>query len=149
MGWRKTCAFWMNGLTKTQTGLILQKATHLDIIRGNVWPLMLMKKKFFLLPRTKNSYFTKERLSAYAIKRKGLWSKNLSTSQYNTQMLRKKHNGFQHSRIHKICHPCTDILSVENTWGSTPNLIKNSTRSKSFRSEERRIQQWKMLSNLF
>ena len=95
MGWRKTCAFWMNGLTKTQTGLILQKATHLDINRGNVWPPMLMKKKkFFLLPRTKNSYLTKERLSDYVIKRKGLWSKILSTSQYNTQLLRKKHNGF-------------------------------------------------------
>lgn len=61
---------WM-GSTKTQTGLILQKATHLDIIREMSQPPMLIKKKkFFLLPRTKNSYLTKERLSDYAIKRK-------------------------------------------------------------------------------
>lgn len=113
----------MNRLTKTQTGLILRKATHLDIIRGNVWPPMLMKT-ILSSTQNKNSFLTKERLSDYAIKRKGLRSKNLYTSQYNTQMLRKKHNDFQHSGIQKICHPCIDILSVENTQGSTPNLIK-------------------------
>lgn len=90
----------------------------------------MLMKKFFLLPRTKNSFLTKERLSDYAIKRKGLWSENLYTSQYNTQMLREKHNGFQHSRIQKICHPCTHILSEENTQGSTPNLMKIQSEKK-------------------
>lgn len=123
---------------KDSTGLILQKATHLDIIRGNVWPLMLMKKIFLLL-RTKNSFLTKGRLSDYTTKRIRLWSRNLYRCQYNTQMLRKKHNGVQHSRIQKTCHPCTDIISEENIKKML-QPHENSISSKSLLSKKRKEQ---------
>lgn len=47
-------------------------------------------------------------------------------------MLGEKHNGFQHSRIQKRCHPCTDILSEENTQGSTPNLMNIQSEANLF-----------------
>lgn len=82
--------------------LISQKATHLDTIRRNVWPPMLMKKFFF--SRQTLFFFTKERLSDYTIKEKKKKTK------HSPQTSQRKHNGFQHSNIQNNAPPMLSHL---------------------------------------
>lgn len=116
------CAFdWVVGSLRLNT-MNFAKATHLDEVRRNVWPPMLMKK-FFFLARTKNGLLTKERLSDYAIKRKGRWPKIFISSTTGLRCYRKSTVISSMQLFKMMYHPCTAI------WGEAS---RRSPRSSCF-----------------
>lgn len=118
---RKMCAFdWVGSLRLN--AMNFAKATHLDIVRRNILPPMLMKKIFFLA-RTKNVFLTKERLSDYAIKRKRPWPKIFISSTTVLKCYRKSTMISSIQAFKIMYHPCTAI------WGESS---RRSARSSCF-----------------